>query len=79
MLAQRGKNRPYRLGVTVAQLVSLAGRALTVRGLDAVNGTPVLDVKPVMREFLPRGDVRQPAWASELMRGYWVRPRRPVW
>jgi tRNA (Thr-GGU) A37 N-methylase len=75
MLAQRGKNRPNRLGVTVAQLVSLAGRVLTVRGLDAVDGTPVLDIKPVMREFLPRGEVRQPAWASELMRDYWVRSR----
>jgi len=75
MLAQRGKHRPNRLGVTVAQLVALAGRVLTVRGLDAVNGTPVLDVKPVMREFLPRGEVRQPAWASELMRDYWVRAR----
>jgi tRNA (Thr-GGU) A37 N-methylase len=75
MLAQRGKNRANRLGVTVAQLVSLAGRVLKVRGLDAVDGTPVLDIKPVMREFLPRGEVRQPAWASELMRDYWVRSR----
>lgn len=75
MLAQRGKNRPNRIGVTVAQLVSLAGRVLTVRGLDAVDGTPVLDIKPVMREFLPRGEVRQPAWASELMRDYWARSR----
>ena len=40
MLALRGKNRPNRLGVTVAQLVSLACRVLMVRGLDAVNGTP---------------------------------------
>jgi tRNA (Thr-GGU) A37 N-methylase len=75
MLAQRGKNRPNRLGVTVAQLVSLTGRVLTVRGLDAVDGTPVLDIKPVMREFLPRGEVRQPGWASELMRDYWVKSR----
>ena len=73
MLAQRGKNRPNRLGVTVARLVSVSGRILTVRGLDAVDGTPVLDIKPVMREFLPRGEVRQPDWAIELMRDYWVR------
>lgn len=73
MLAQRGKNRPNRLGVTVARLVSVSERILTVRGLDAVDGTPVLDIKPVMREFLPRGEVRQPDWASELMRDYWVR------
>ena len=40
-------------------------------GLDAVDGTPVVDIKPVMREFLPREPVRQPAWATELMAGYW--------
>jgi len=47
------------------------GRVLRVRGLDAVDGTPVLDIKPWMAEFAPRGETRQPAWASELMRGYW--------
>ena len=47
------------------------GRVLRVRGLDAVDGTPVLDIKPWMAEFGPRGETRQPAWASELMRGYW--------
>ena len=48
-----------------------------VRGLDAIDGTPVLDVKPYMLEFAPRDDVRQPAWSHELMRGYWYacRPR----
>ena len=40
-------------------------------GLDAVDGTPVLDVKPYMAEFGPRGGVRQPAWSTELMAGYW--------
>ena len=47
------------------------GRVLTVAGLDAVDGTPVLDIKPVMAEFLPRTSVRQPAWSHELMREYW--------
>ena len=41
-------------------------------GLDAVDGTPVLDLKPVMAEFAPRGELRQPAWAGELMAGYWI-------
>ena len=44
---------------------------LRVRGLDAIDGTPVLDIKPVMKGFLPRGDIHEPAWAEELMRGYW--------
>ena len=47
------------------------GRVLIVRGLDAIDGTPVLDIKPVMAEFLPRAALRQPAWSRELMREYW--------
>lgn len=71
IFAQRAKDRPNRLGVTVAELVRREGARLVVRGLDAVDGTPVVDLKPVMREFLPRGPVRQPAWAGALMAAYW--------
>ncbi|MFO0579477.1 MAG: SAM-dependent methyltransferase [Polyangia bacterium] len=76
IFAQRGKNRPNRLGVSVAPLIEVRGRVLRLRGLDAIDGTPVLDIKPVMREFLPRGELRQPTWATELMREYWSRPAR---
>ena len=71
ILAQRAKDRPNHLGVTICKLVSIDGRSLTVSGLDAIDGTPVLDVKPVMAEFLPRGMVIQPCWSKELMRDYW--------
>jgi tRNA-Thr(GGU) m(6)t(6)A37 methyltransferase TsaA len=70
MFAQRAKMRPNRLGVSNCTLVSVDGLDLTVRGLDAVDGTPVLDIKPFMREFEPV-DTRQPAWATELMTGYY--------
>jgi tRNA-Thr(GGU) m(6)t(6)A37 methyltransferase TsaA len=77
ILAQRGKNRPNRLGHTIVRVVRRAGRALEVEGLDAIDGTPVLDIKPVMKEFLPRGEVRQPEWATELMKNYWdIKPAR---
>ncbi len=71
ILAQRARARPNRIGVTVCELTALEGLLLRVRGLDAVDGTPVLDVKPYLSEFAPRGETRQPAWASELMAGYW--------
>jgi tRNA (Thr-GGU) A37 N-methylase len=71
ILAQRAKDRPNRIGVTVCQLRSVAGTAVEVAGLDAVDGTPVLDVKPYLTGFAPRGAVRQPPWAEELMAGYW--------
>jgi len=71
IFAQRGKARPNRIGVTVCRLLSADGLALRVRGLDAIDGTPVLDIKPVMKGFLPRGEVREPEWAQALMAGYW--------
>jgi tRNA (Thr-GGU) A37 N-methylase len=71
ILAQRGKDRPNRIGVTACRLLSVDGLSLRVRGLDAVDGTPVLDIKPVMKGFLPRGDIREPDWAGDLMRDYW--------
>ena len=71
ILAQRGRNRPNRIGVTVCRIVSVSGREIAVEGVDAIDGTPVLDIKPVMREFLPRGDIRQPDWSRELMKDYW--------
>jgi tRNA (Thr-GGU) A37 N-methylase len=63
--------RPNRIGVTVCQLLSVDGRELEVRGLDAIEGSPVLDAKPYVAEFGPRRVTRQPAWASELMGDYW--------
>jgi len=71
IFAQRGKDRPNRLGVTVCRLLAVEGTTLRVAGLDAINGTPVLDVKPCMRGFLPRQEVTEPDWARELMAGYW--------
>jgi tRNA (Thr-GGU) A37 N-methylase len=47
---------------------------LKVAELDAIDGTPVLDIKPVMQEFLPRAAVRQPQWSRELMERYWLNP-----
>ena len=71
IFAQRAKDRPNRLGVTVCRILSVDGRTVRVAGLDAIDGTPVVDIKPWMVEFGPRGDVSQPSWATELMRGYW--------
>jgi len=71
ILAQHAKDRPNRLGVTMCRLLKVENDILYVQGLDAIDGTPVLDIKPVMRGFLPRGDIREPRWAGELMAGYW--------
>lgn len=71
IFAQRGKDRPNRLGVSICRIVAVDGLTLEVEGLDAIDGTPVIDIKPVLRGFLPRGEIREPAWAKEIMQDYW--------
>lgn len=71
IFAQRKKDRPNHLGATIATLVRREGRKLYVTHLDAIDQTPILDIKPVFREFLPQDDVVQPNWTHELMNNYW--------
>jgi tRNA-Thr(GGU) m(6)t(6)A37 methyltransferase TsaA len=71
IFAQRAKGRPNRIGVTVCRLIKVDGTRIEVAGLDAIDGTPILDIKPYMRDFAPRGETREPKWAGELMAGYW--------
>jgi tRNA (adenine37-N6)-methyltransferase len=73
ILAQRAKARPNRIGVTTCELLAVEGLSVRVRGLDAIDGTPVLDLKPYIVEFAPRGTTRQPEWATALMAEYWER------
>ncbi len=74
IFAQRGRARPSRIGATVCRLVSVAGLTVTVEDLDAIDGTPVLDIKPWMSVMGVRGELREPAWARELSGTYW-RPK----
>ncbi|MFJ9462643.1 tRNA (N6-threonylcarbamoyladenosine(37)-N6)-methyltransferase TrmO [Viridibacillus arvi] len=71
IFAQRGKNRPNKLGVTIVELLEINNKKLIVKGLDAIDGTPIIDIKPVMKEFLPKGEVKQPNWSTSLMERYW--------
>ncbi|MGI9102061.1 MAG: SAM-dependent methyltransferase [Terriglobales bacterium] len=72
IFAQRARHRPSRIGATVCRLVSVNGLTIAVEDLDAIEGTPVLDVKPYMALFGPRGEIREPAWARELATTYWT-------
>jgi tRNA (adenine37-N6)-methyltransferase len=71
IFAQRAKGRPNRIGSTICKVIAVEGRTLKVRELDAIDGTPVLDIKPVIKEFLPREPTHQPSWVNELMSSYW--------
>ncbi|MEP6674955.1 MAG: tRNA (N6-threonylcarbamoyladenosine(37)-N6)-methyltransferase TrmO [Ferruginibacter sp.] len=71
IFAQRKKDRPNFIGLTVVELIERKENKIIVRYLDAIDGTPILDIKPVMKEFLPQGEIKQPAWSVELMKNYW--------
>ncbi|SEM40606.1 SAM-dependent methyltransferase [Streptacidiphilus jiangxiensis] len=71
VLAQRIKERPNHLAVSRCELLGVDGLTLHVRSLDALDGTPVLDVKPYLKRFVPESDrVREPAWVEEVMSAY---------
>jgi tRNA-Thr(GGU) m(6)t(6)A37 methyltransferase TsaA len=71
IFAQRGRMRPNRIGVSICLVRKVHDLTIEVEGLDAVDGTPLLDIKPVWPGCAPRGPQRSPAWADELMAKYW--------
>ncbi|MGH3356704.1 MAG: SAM-dependent methyltransferase [Nocardioidaceae bacterium] len=71
VFADRGPRRPNRLGISICEIVSVRGRQLRVRRLDAVDGTPVIDIKPVLRQYLP-DSVHQPGWVDLLLSRYYL-------
>lgn len=70
IFAQRAKDRPNPIGLTTVEIVAVGQDRLTVRGLDAVDGTPVLDIKPYFPVYDRVESPRFPEWVGRLMRGY---------
>lgn len=68
----RGAARLGEFFARRSRIARVDGTNLFVSELDAIDGTPVLDIKPVLAEFLPREEIRQPAWSHDLMRHYWA-------
>jgi tRNA-Thr(GGU) m(6)t(6)A37 methyltransferase TsaA len=64
ILATRSQIRFNPILVTAVLLLSVKGNAVGVRGLDAVNGTPVLDLKPYFPHFDSIPDARVPEWVT---------------
>jgi tRNA-Thr(GGU) m(6)t(6)A37 methyltransferase TsaA len=75
IFSQRKKARPNLLGTAIVRLLKSEKNKLTVEGLDAVDGTPVIDIKPVLKEFIPEGKIVQPDWATKLMSVYWSKKK----
>lgn len=55
--------RPNPIGLSVVHLEKIEGRFLTIRGVDMLDGSPVVDIKPYIPDLYPRGDVRV-GWMS---------------
>ena len=70
VFSQRTKFRPNPIGVTPVRLVKIDANRLVVTGLDAMDGSPVFDIKPFIPEFDSVGEVRQPSWVSAMVKGY---------
>ena len=69
IFSQRTKDHPNPIGLTTVEILSVSDTAITVKGLDAINGTPVLDIKPYFPAF-DRRDSRTPEWVGILMKNY---------
>ena len=70
IFAQRAKHRPNPIGITAVGLVKIEGNVLTVKGLDAIDGTPVLDIKPYFPDYDRIENPKVPEWVGRLMVGY---------
>jgi len=62
--ATRTPNRPSRIALTTCRLLSVNGDVLRVRGLDAYDGSPVIDIKPYTGKTIE--NVRLPEWLKKL-------------
>lgn len=73
-LGHRNMKRINRIGVSYCRLLKVDGLDLHVEELDAIAGTPILDIKPHFPDFAPQGDVHAPSWVGEMLTDYYARP-----
>ena len=69
IFAQRARHRPNRIGVTVCEIVEVTETSVKVRALDAIDGTPVIDVKPYVPVY-DKKDATIPEWMEKMMKDY---------
>ena len=69
IFAQRARHRPNRIGVTAVEIVEVTDNSVKVRALDAIDGTPVIDIKPYVPVY-DKKDATIPEWMEKMMKGY---------
>jgi len=70
IFAQRAKHRPNPIGITAVKLIEVKGNVLKVQGLDAIDGTPILDLKPYYPQYDTIDEARAPGWVDIIMAEY---------
>lgn len=70
IFAQRARHRPNKIGITAVKIMGIEKNVIRVKGLDAIDGTPVLDIKPYAPVYDGVSDPAVPAWFVRLMQGY---------
>ena len=71
IFADRSKYHSNRIGASRCKILAVRGTNVEVEGLDAVDGTPILDLKPWVRELAPRVWIRQPDWVFQVLQNYY--------
>jgi len=69
--AQRNKNRPNKIGLKTVLFLDRNEKVVLVKGLMQLMVLLLFDIKPVLKEFEPKGEIRQPLWTTEIMSNYW--------
>jgi len=67
VFATRAPKRPNPIGLSIVRLIGVDDRILEIEGVDIVDGTPILDIKPYVPEFDSQADVKT-GWLEELRR-----------
>ena len=70
IFAQRAKNRPNPIGITTVKLIDVKDNVIYVKGLDAINGTPILDIKPYYPQYDKVENAKIPEWVEAIMKDY---------
>jgi len=71
LFATRSPNRPNPVGKTTVRLLQREGNILRVKGLDAVDGTPVIDIKPYIPGYDSATDAKAPLWITNRRAKYY--------
>ncbi|MBQ8212310.1 MAG: tRNA (N6-threonylcarbamoyladenosine(37)-N6)-methyltransferase TrmO [Treponema sp.] len=69
IFSQRAKDRPNQIGMTSVKIESVMENCLIVQGLDAIDGTKILDIKPYYPMY-DKKEAKVPSWVETLMKGY---------